>query len=188
MLQQHSVRKYVTSKSAQMSGQAMQAFVTGRLAREIRPCLDDVLADYGVDSLNAGCWYPAQLALDLYRRLAMDNRTSLQRMVSIGMQFVETAAWPDDVQTIYEALNSLNAVHRLNIRGCPPDEGFTAEWVGSQHIRVLDHCPYPHGIIYGFIYGIARSYAPAGSDPVVERTLLNPNHPDEDGAFYTIRW
>jgi len=43
-------------------------------------------------------------------------------------------------------------------------------------------------MIYGLVYGLVKRYAPPDCEWNVDRTYMNPNDPDADGAIYDITW
>ncbi len=181
------VKKYVTSPDAEMFGGALQAFTNNLNAELRRPLLDKVLEKYGLDEIDADGWLPTQFALDFYKLLSEEGDEVFD-LVAIGMQFVETAPYPPEVNSIETAMKALNEGYKMSIRNYPPEEGYTVEVLGPNHVRVVDHCPYPHDIMYGYIYGLTKRFRPENAIYRVRRTFIDEANPDESGAIYDITW
>lgn len=182
-----AIAKYVTSSNAEMIGAAMQAYFKNMRSAEVNEFLQEVLAKYNYESLEADQWYPSQLALDLYRLITQEG-SGMTDLVAIGMQMVEDAPYPADIDSIPKALGLLNEGYKMGIRNYPEDEGYDIELIGDRHVRVHEHCPYPHDIMYGYIYGLSRRFCPPNGQLTVVRTYLNEDDPDSDGAIYDVTW
>mgnify|MGYP006909114666 CR=1 FL=1 len=74
------------------------------------------------------------------------------------------------------------------MKNCLSDEGYQLEQVSDRHLRVTDNTPWPHDLIYGYLYAIVRQFKPDDSTPSITHIYLNPNNPDADGAVYDITW
>ncbi len=182
-----NIRKFVTTENAEMHGGAMQAFFSGLASPAVEPLIQEVLAEYGLNALDPDTWYPSQMALDLYKKITLYG-SAVSDLVAIGMKFVETAPYPEDIDSIPKALNMLNDGYKMGIRNYPEDEGYTIEQIDAHHIRVYEHCPYPHDIMYGYIYGMAKRFKPEGASFKVVRTFMNPDDLDSGGAIYDVTW
>jgi hypothetical protein len=181
------VQKYVTSPEAEMHGAAMQAYFKNLNSHDVKPYLEQILKKYGLTEISPNRWYPSQLALDLYR-LITSQGGGMFDLVAIGMRMVEDAPYPAEVDSIQAALQGLNEGYKMGVRNFPSDEGYVIEELSQRHVRVYEYLPYPHDIMYGYIYGLARRFAPKGANLSVQRTFLVPNDPDADGAVYDITW
>lgn len=182
-----AVRKFVTSPEAQMHGSAMQAYFKNLNSSDVKPYLEEILRKYGLKSIDLDKWYPSQLALDLYN-LLVKKAGGMFDLVAIGMQMVEDAPYPANVDSIPMVMAMLPEGYKMGVRNYPADEGYVIEHLSDHHVRVYEYLPYPHDIMYGYIYGLARRFAPKGSDLSVIRTYLVPENPDDGGACYDITW
>jgi len=109
-------------------------------------------------------------------------------LVALGINVIDTTPFPPEVNTIPKAIYGISAVYQQVLRNSMPDEGYHIEQVSDRHLRITDNTPWPHDLIFGYFYAIARRFKPEGSTQNVTRTYLNPVHPDEDGALYDIEW
>jgi hypothetical protein len=165
----------------------MQAYFRNFNSAEVKPYLDEILQKYGLKSIDPDKWYPSQLALDLYK-LLVKKAGGMFDLVAIGMQMVEDAPYPEKVDSIHTVMAMLPEGYKMGIRNYPPDEGYVIEHLGDRHVRVHEYLPYPHDIMYGYIYGLARRFAPKGTNLSVIRTYMVPDDPDAGGAVYDITW
>ncbi|NDJ75313.1 MAG: hypothetical protein GYB65_03560 [Chloroflexi bacterium] len=180
------MQKYIAHPETEVHGQAMLHFFVSINREEFLPAVEDILAENGVGKIEEDQWYPMQLWLDIFQRIA-ENSNSMSNLVALGMSAIETGTLPPDIDSIVSAMNLLNAIYGLNLRNFPDDEGYEVSEVGKRHVRVKDRTPFPHDVVYGYIYGLSKQFGNAETF-TVRRTYLNEADPDSDGAVYDITW
>lgn len=169
---------------AEVIGQVVLAFSQNLEAAQIAP----LLPKYGLDNVDPDQWYPHQNWMNVLRDIAQDDTgASSSALVAFGKQVVETAVMPPEIDTIPKALNALHAIHHMNLRNIPEEEGYTIVEKGPQHYWVYHNTPNPGDTIYGFLWGLAARYKGDGERFVV-RIIDNPNPDDVPGSLFEVKW
>jgi hypothetical protein len=167
---------------AEVIGQTVQAFVENLQADEIMP----LLPKHGFAAIEAETWYPHQNWMNVLKELdGLPNASA--NFVAFGRSVVEKAVMPPEINSIPAALNALNAIHHLNLRNVPDEEGYRIKVLSDNHYWVYHNTPNPNDAIYGFIWGMcARFKAPKESFTV--RRIENTNEAEEPGALFDVTW
>jgi hypothetical protein len=181
------MQKYIATPGAEVIGSAMQNLFVSVDHREFLPFVEQTLVKYGINTIENDRWYPHQLSLDIFKLINDHHGNSLHNLVALGMAYVETATFPPEINNISSALNALSLTYHLNIRNVPGTEGYEVLQLSDKHIRINDLNPFPHDTVYGFIWGIAKRFRSLRDNvPVIHRTFLNPEQPDDNGAVYDV--
>lgn len=184
------MEKYVVAPNSLTFGAGLLGFRHNVNWDQMEPYMIQTLNKYGYDSLDEidpNQWYPQQLSVDFFKSLA-EGKNLMFDLIALGINVIDTTPFPPEVDSIHKAVYGISAVYQQVLRNCFPDEGYHIEEISERHLRVTDNTPWPHDLIYGYFYAIARRFKPNGSDSKVTRTYLNPNDPDSDGAVYDIEW
>lgn len=169
---------------AEILGQAFG----GIIASKYRGDFEDLIAKHGIDKIDPQKWYPLERAFAFFRDLVAKGNTIIS-LVSIGIEIFEQAGLPDEVDSIPAGLHLLQAVNDINVRNMPPEDGYDVEELSDRHYRVVDRTAWPHDLIYGYLYGIARRFKPEDGHPIVERVAyMNEENPNASGAIYEVSW
>ncbi len=165
-------------------GQAMLALVECVNKDHILP----ILRRHGLEHIEPDRWYPQQLWLDVFRDVASNTSSALFDLVAIGIKFVETARFPEGIDSIEEALIAVNDSYQMNHRG-----GYAGEMsvviMGPRHVQVIDHTPYADDFTYGVIYALARRFRPEGTYPTIRHDDTAPcRKRGDDSCTYDITW
>ncbi|MGF1507328.1 MAG: hypothetical protein GYB64_05590 [Chloroflexi bacterium] len=179
-----AIRKFeAPNPDAEVLGYGLSALGESITRAEFEHMLDK----YGLTEIDPQAWYPLQTLLDMYAEMDEDKSRSMQYFVSIGMKVVHVI--PEHIASIPEALDFLNAALAGSMRHYAVDTyNYRIETVEEGHARVIDYTPFPHDLIYGYMYAIANTFSGEGRSPTVVRTYLNEDDPDSDGAVYDIQW
>lgn len=176
-------KKYISpNPESRILGLALNAVLSSIKLDEFA----DLVEQNGLNQIDPEAWYPTQLVLNMYKAISEQPNGS-ENLVSIGVKVYQNAILPPEVNSILTALHTLNAVMDLNMRNVE-SERYEIEQLSDQCIRVTETTAFPHDLIYGYLYGICRRFAPAGTKFHLQRTYLNPEDPDADGAVYDITW
>ena len=105
----------------------------------------------------------------------------------LGEQFPSIAAWPTDIDSVPDALRSIDDAYQQNHRG--GDIGSyqftqTDDRVGD----ILCNNPYPCPFDRGLIRGVAKRYAPVDGFVFVEETGAGCRREGGDACTYTVHW
>jgi hypothetical protein len=167
---------------AEVIGQTVLAFSQNLEADVIAP----LLPKYGLDNVDPEKWYPHQRWMDVLRDLS-ELPGSSTAFVAFGKQVVRSAVMPPEIDSVPKALNLLHAIHHLNLRNIPEDEGYTIKQISDRHFLVYHNTPNPDDAIYGFVWGmVARFKRP--EEQFVVRLIDNPNPEETPGSVYEIKW
>jgi len=168
--------------NAEVIGQTVMAFAENFQADEIAP----LLPKHGFATIDPDKWYLHQQWMDVLKELStLPNATS--NFVAFGRSVVEKAILPPEMDSIPKALNALHAIHHLNLRNVPEEEGYRIKVLGDTHYLVYHNTPNPDDGIYGFIWGMCARFKKPDeifSVHVVE----NPNPDEEPGTIFDVTW
>lgn len=167
---------------AEVIGQVVMAFSQNLEADLIAP----LLPKYGLDNVDPEKWYSHQNWMNVLRDLNQ-MPGSMSAFVAFGKQVVETAAMPPEIDSIPKALELLHAIHHLNLRNIPQDEGYSVRQIDPKHYHVYHNTPNPEDAIYGFIWGLAARYK-APNEHFTVRKMDNPNPEEIPGTLYDVTW
>ena len=159
-------------------GQTVKAFAENLEAEIIEP----LLPKYGLDNLDPEKWYPHQAWMNVLRDVS-ELPGGNNALVALGKKVVETALMPPEIDSIPKVLHALHAIHHLNLRNVPEDEGYTIEEVSERLYRVVHNTPNPKDAIYGFIWGLAQRFRAPG-EPFTVR-IVESEHP---GGVFEVAW
>ncbi len=183
------MRKYISDPNVLLAGSAFLSILVASKLEEFKGDFYATLAEYGVTEINPDGWYPRQMYLDFFKQIASRKSNVLANMISAGIKVIDTVQLPSDLNldSMKDIFELLNKIYQLNQRNLPPeDTGYEIKQVTAHHIRIIDHTPYPHDVLYGYLYGLIHRFCPPTT--ALERTFLNLSNPDYDGAVYDITW
>ena len=132
-----------------------------------------ILSENGISQPTKGQWYPQQAFLDSFRIIA--ETIGSKTLHAIGRKVPENAHFPDDINDIESALQSIDVAYHMNQRlnGVPmydPSTGKMLEGIGHYHYQKLGEnkikmkcdTPYPCDFDHGLIEAMARKFKPPG--------------------------
>lgn len=163
---------------AEVIGQVVLAFAENLEADVIQP----LLPKHGLDNIDPEKWYPHQSWMNLLKELS-EMPGGQSALVAFGKKVVETAAMPPELDSIPKVLAALQAIHHLNLRNIPADEGYWLEEKGENIIHVYHNTPNPLDSIYGFIWGLAQRFR--GPNEPFSVKIVPSDHP---GGVLEVRW
>lgn len=145
------------AKDVEVNGQTVLAVVKGMHPFEDKALA--ILAENGIHTPQAGQWYSQLSWLNAFKKIA--EEIGPYALYCIGTKIPETAQFPDDIDSLAKALESIDVAYHMNHRGGdighyhfhqPPD--------GPMSFTCIN--PYPCEFDRGIIEGIARQFTPAG--------------------------
>ncbi len=170
------------SPDAVVIGQAVQAFTSNLESSVIKP----ILPRHGFGNIDPEAWYPHQNWMNVLKEIS-DLPEGSSALVAFGRKVVETAVMPPEIDSVPKVLDALHAIHHLNLRNIPEEEGYFVEKLGERHYMVYQNTPNPDDAIYGFIWGLVSRYTPAG-DQFVVRQVANTKPDQYPGTPFEIKW
>lgn len=159
-------------------GQVVQAFLSNLESYVIQP----LLPKYGLENIDPEKWYPHQSWFNVLKELS-EMPGGSTALVAFGKKVVETAVMPPEINSIPKILAALHAIHHMNLKNIPADEGYWLEEVEDQVIYVYHNTPNPPDAIYGFIWGLVQRFRAPGEAFMVR--ILPSDHP---GGVFEVRW
>jgi hypothetical protein len=157
----------------------------GRFSEEYRDRANAALAEEDIVDPDPDEWYLQQAWLNAFETIADDLEPHV--LDRLGEQLPSIAAWPTDIDTVPDALGSIDDAYQRNHRG--GDIGFyrftqTGDRVGD----VTCHNPYPCPFDRGLIRGVAKQYAPVDAFVFIEETGDDCRREGGDACTYTVHW
>ncbi len=139
---------------AQARGAAIKSILAG-VPAAFEPQAEAILADNGITDLSETEWYPLQSYLDAYQTIIEEiGEVTLQQ---IGRTTPETAEWPPEVETPFDALASIDDAYGLNHRG--DVGGYETTRIDETTARVTAHTPYPCTYEHALVEATAEQFA-----------------------------
>ncbi len=167
---------------AKVVGQVVLAFSENLTAERIA----HLLPKHGLDNIDPEAWYPHQSWMDVLKDVEEEAKDADTSFVAFGRKVVETAVMPPEMKTLEDALQALHAIHHLNLRNIPEDEGYHLEKLADKHYLVHHNTPNPEAVIYGFLWGMAARFVGAAESFSLKR---RPDIQSGKGRdVYEVRW
>ncbi len=172
------------SPDALVIGQTMMAFIENVDANLIAP----IMARHNLSEMKPDQWYSHQTWMDILRELSdsLGGQAS-SVFVAIGRDVVHKAVMPPEMNSIPVVLNALHAIHHLNLRNIPEDEGYVVKQLDAKHYQVYANTPNPDHAIYGFIWGLCARFKQPNESFTV-RIMTNPHPEDIPGTLFDVVW
>ncbi len=167
--------------NVEVIGTAVLAFVNN-MGNKVIP----ILKEFNIYPLEKDTWYNQQDVLNAYKKI---QEHDFMNMVAIGMQVPDNAIWPPDIETVHDALASINTAYQMNHRGGEIG-GYYYEQTGETAGTMICKNPYPSDLDYGIIYRIVQKFRGPDSDELL--VMLDDSKPTRkngaDSCTYLIRW
>ncbi len=167
---------------AKTRGVHIQAFLAGTGG-----ATQAILKKHGLLNIGPAQWYPLQNMLDALRELSEGDFSRTLDLVQLGQRISEHSAWPEEIQTIEDALQAIDVAYHMNHQG--EVGSYQATRTGEREITMVCENPYPCDLDYGLIYGIARRFLPVDGNLLVEHDPDGPcRKHGADSCTYFVRW
>lgn len=145
-----------------------------------------LLAGGGLVELEPEGWYPQQPYLDLFRALEAQFGEGALRVMAA--QVPDTSRFPPGIQTLEQAMQSLDIAYQLNHRGgaigryaCLP--------LGHRALELTCDTPYGCAFDLGILDALVTDFAPPGSRPVVTHAPGTPcRRLGGEACTYLVNW
>ena len=145
----------------------------------------DALAREGITDPQPDEWYPQQAWLNAFKTVAADLEPHV--LDRLGEQIPAVAAWPEEIQTVEEGLQSIDDAYQRNHRGS--DIGYYRfEPTDQREGEVICNNPYPCEFDRGVIRAVAQRYAPVDSFVFLEERGQECRREGDDKCIYTVSW
>ncbi|MBN1588084.1 MAG: hypothetical protein JW888_01060 [Pirellulales bacterium] len=187
------------AEGVEVNGETVYAVVDGMGMFKTRAL--KILAENGISEPVAGKWYPQQAWLDSFRIIS--QTIGSVTLAAIGRKIPENAHFPPGLDSIEEALKSIDVAYHLNHRlGTErlfdPRTGKMKEGIGhygyekveKNKVKMVCNNPYPCDFDRGIIEAMAIRFKPSGC------LFLQVKHDDTapcrkkgaDSCTYYVEW
>ncbi len=120
-----------------------------------------------IEKVDPTAFYRQQIVCDMQRRIVEELGLLSGDLVNVGVKSIESIGFPENVETIEDALGMLNRIYHTINKNIPAEEGWSFEHTPDGTLRVKFNTPYEQFAAYGYIYGIAQRFKPQGTHPTV---------------------
>lgn len=155
-----AVRFQPSSPAAKANGQVLMPYYGVLQGSK----LEHLIATYSLDKLEPQTFYPQQAVCDMQRQMSAEMGLFSGELVSIGIKSIDTIGFPPEAKTVSDALNMLHQIYQMIHQNIPAEEGWAFEQIDENVMRIHFNSPYEQFAAYGYIYGIARRFAPGDKD------------------------
>jgi hypothetical protein len=179
--------------------------VNGRTIMSVLEAIPDykefargVLDKNGIHGMRRGSWHSQQSWLNAFRDIAREIGGFT--LYAIGRSIPDSADWPARIETLDEALASIDVAYHMNHRiGTEPlyDEAtgrmaegighYTARTIGPGHVQLICDTPYPCDFDKGVIAATANKFK-SPRDAVSIREGPECRKAGAASCTYTVRW
>lgn len=174
-------------ESVEVSGELVGSFVRGLgvLSKNYQKGARAVLADANIEDVDPEEWYPQPAWLAAFRRIADNVRPTV--LVRVGEQVPRFTGWPHDIESVPDALRSVDEEHQRLHRG--GDVGYYRfTYVEERCGEVSAYSPNPCPFDRGLLRGIASTHAPIDASITLEETGATCRSDAGGECTYTIYW
>lgn len=153
---------------------------------EFRSIALEILAKHRIHNPTKESWHKQQDWLDAFRLIA--EKIGPSTLKAIGSKIPQTALWPPDINTIEEALASIDVAYHLNHRGGEIGH-YRFEKTRERSGQMLCDNPYPCAFDAGIIKSTAVRFAPDDVIVIVRHDDKKPcRQKGADSCTYLISW
>ncbi len=164
-------------KNVDVCGKAVLSIIKGMEYFEEKAL--EILAENGIHHPIPEEWYSQQAWLDAFRKIYME--IGPYALYSIGKKIPDSAHFPPDIDSLENALRSIDVAYHMNHRGgAIGNYNFNKSADGS--ISLVCENPYPCEFDRGIIEGIARKFAPDESRIIVRHDDSAPCRENGDSS------
>lgn len=182
-----TAHKYVTNPNTKMKGGIVAAILESLNYNEYKDIVDPVLQSYMFNPNEPDRLYPAQALLDVYK-IMEEHPNAMFNFVAIGKQVAESLEFPPSVTSIPEAIATLNSNYKTMLVDFDESEFYNVKVIEQRRLQIRDNNPYPHDMVFGYIYTLVNRFLPEGTVASIKRIYDNPDNPNTGGATYDVTW
>jgi len=147
----------------------------------------NILAGNGIHDPKPGQWYSQQSWLDAFKTIA--ELVGEASLFYIGEKIPESADWPQGIDSIEQALASIDVAYHLNHRGGEIGH-YTFQKTGDRSGKMVCNNPYPCHFDRGIVEAIGTMFKPEDSSfvNVVHDDSQPCRRKEADSCTYLISW
>jgi hypothetical protein len=157
------------SQDAEVNGRSVRSIVegVGQFSSAYKERALEILDNHGLPEPEEGEWYSMQAYLDAFAELT--DTVGPKTVWKIGSEIPNVVDWPPEVETVEEAMESLDDVYNMNHRGS--DLGYhDFEQTGDSNGVMTCQNHYPSSLDEGLLKCVAEKFSDDGAFVRVEQT------------------
>jgi len=174
--------------NVEVNGQTVLALING-VSESYKERIFNILAKHNILDPDAGKWYKQQNWLDCFHDIS--DKIGKFTLFSIGKTIPESAVFPEDIDNLEKALNSIDVAYHINHRGGEIGYYKVLSFNTEERTAIMEcKTPYPCHFDRGIIMSMVRRFKPTDSvlqDVVVDETKAQRLLGD-DMSTYIITW
>lgn len=174
------------ARTVEVNGQTVLSVVDGLGAYKRRA--HEILAENGIADPAPGKWYAQQSWLNAFKVISESMGSST--LYSIGFKIPENADFPPEIETLGDAMGSLDVAYHMNHRGGEIGH-YKPKRTADREVHVVCDNPYPCDFDRGIIASLANRFKPHGHDhnARVRHADDEPCRKDgSDSCTYILSW
>lgn len=146
----------------------------------------NILKECGIEDPKAGKWYPMQPWLDAFKMIS--ERVGNATLKIIGREVPGVAIWPDEIQTIEQAFETIDKAYYMNHKS--GDIGhYKFKKTGERSAEMICTNPYPDAFDLGLITAVGEKMIGKG---YLSKVKIDESKPTRskggDSTTYVITW
>ncbi|MEL7001960.1 MAG: hypothetical protein AAFN93_04400 [Bacteroidota bacterium] len=159
-----------------------------------------ILWENGIEVPKANQWYSQQRWLDCFKELSCN--VGPNTLFGIGLAIPDNAIFPEDIDSIQKALESIDVAYHMNHRlhekilydSLSGEKlvgigNYKYEETGQYSANIICDNPYPCEFDKGIITTMARRFRPKGAKLIIKhRDELGCRKHGHDSCTYTVTW
>lgn len=156
-------------QEAEVNGRSVRSIVegVGQFSSAYEERALEILDNHGLPEPEEGEWYSMQAYLDAFAELA--DTVGPKTVTKIGSEIPYLVDWPPGVETVEEAMGSLDDVYQMNHRG--GEIGYyDFEMTGDSGGVMECKNPYPAELDEGLLKAVAEKFSEECAFVRVEQT------------------
>lgn len=166
----------------EIKGQAVLSVIAG-VPDVFEDRAREILADNGIEEIDADSWHSQEAYLDAYRQITEQvGETTLQQ---VARSTPDNAEWPPDVETPMDALESIDDAYHLNHRGGEIGS-YDVTSTGETSAEVRCETPYPCIYDQGLVEGTVGAFNDGFAN--INEVGDDCREDGADACVYEVEW
>ena len=147
---------------------------------------EKILKEAGIEDPQPDRWYPQQDWLNAFKKIK--EKSGDITLKQIGKKVPENAEWPPEIETVEDALESIDKAYHQNHRNGKIGH-YELEKTGDNKAKMVCTNPYPDQFDLGLIEATAKKFAERKARVNVEVNSEQPRREEgSDSTTYLITW
>ena len=185
-------------KRTEVNGQTILSVIDGM--RGFETSARKILFENGIEDPMPDRWYSQQAWLNAFKQIALKIGDVI--LINIGKRIPDNARWPEHIDSIRSALESIDIAYHLNHRigeNILFDEkkgtvlsgigNYTYEEISDNSVKMICNNPYPCSFDKGILKAVALKFKPLGYTVLFKEHVADGcRKRGSDTCTYYISW